>query len=87
MLSFPKEIAQEVAHEQEFEGVPARTDDPWLVPEADIAAWAEGERKRRQAWLEGPDEEEKRAWADAERKRRKREYRNELLDMDLDDAR
>ena len=45
-----------------------RADDPWAVPEADIAAWAERERKRRQAWLEGPDEEEKQAWADAERK-------------------
>lgn len=64
-----------------------RADDPWEVPAEDIAAWAERERKRRQAWLEGPDEEEKQAWADAERKRRKREYREELLDMDLDEGR
>ena len=61
--------------------------DPWAVPESDIAAWAERERKRRQAWLEGPDEEEKQAWADAERLRRKREYREELFDMDLEEGR
>ena len=66
---------------------PDRGDDPWEVPEADITAWAERERKRRQAWLEGPDEEEKQAWADAERHRRKREYLDELLDMDLDEGR
>ena len=62
-------------------------DDPWAVPETDIAAWAERERKRRQAWLEGPNEEEKEAWADAERQRRKREHLDELLDMDLHEGR
>jgi hypothetical protein len=62
-------------------------DDPWAVPETEIAAWAERERKRRQAWLEGPNEEEKRAWADAEWQRRKREYLDELLDMDIDEGR
>lgn len=56
--------------------------EPWAVSEADIAAWAERERKRRQAWLEGPNEEDKEAWADAERLRRKRQYREELLDLD-----
>ena len=66
---------------------PDRGDDPWEVPEADVTAWAERERKRRQAWLEGPDEEEKQAWADAERHRRKREYLDELLDMDIDEGR
>ena len=59
--------------------------EPWSVSEPDIAAWAERERKRRQAWLEGPNEEEKQAWADAERQRRKRQYRDELLDIDLFD--
>ncbi|QPF94525.1 hypothetical protein [Bradyrhizobium commune] len=59
--------------------------EPWAVPEADIAAWAEREKKRRQAWLEGPNEEEKQAWADAERQRRKRQYREDLLDIDLFD--
>jgi hypothetical protein len=29
----------------------------------EIDAWAEGEHRRRAAWLEGPGEEEKRAWA------------------------
>jgi hypothetical protein len=59
--------------------------EPWAVSEADVAAWAERERKRRQAWLEGPNEEDKQAWTDAERKRRKRQYREELLDIDLFD--
>jgi hypothetical protein len=59
--------------------------EPWAVSEADIAAWAERERKRRQAWLEGPNEDDKQAWADAERQRRKRQYRDELLDIDLFD--
>ena len=67
-----------------------RTDpatDPWAVPEADIAAWADRERKRRQAWLEGPDEEEKQELAEAERARRKGDYLEDLLDMDLSDGR
>jgi hypothetical protein len=59
--------------------------EPWSVSEPDIAAWAERERKRRQAWLEGPNEDDKQAWADAERQRRKRQYRDELLDIDLFD--
>lgn len=62
-----------------------KANEPWSVPEPDIAAWAERERKRRQAWLEGPNEEEKQAWADAERQRRKRQYRDELLDIDIFD--
>jgi hypothetical protein len=56
--------------------------EPWAVPDSDVAAWAEREKKRRQAWLEGPNEEDKQAWADAERQRRKRQYRDELLDID-----
>ena len=56
--------------------------EPWAVSEADVAAWAEREKKRRQAWLEGPNEDDKQAWADAERQRRKRQYREELLDID-----
>jgi hypothetical protein len=59
--------------------------EPWAVHESDIAAWAEREKKRRQAWLEGPSEDEKQAWADAERQRRKRQYREDLLDIDLFD--
>jgi hypothetical protein len=61
------------------------SNEPWAVSEADVAAWAERERKRRQAWLEGPNEDDKQAWADAERQRRKRQYREELLDIDLFD--
>jgi hypothetical protein len=59
--------------------------EPWSVSDADVAAWAEREKKRRQAWLEGPNEDEKEAWADAERQRRKRQYREDLLDIDLFD--
>jgi len=59
--------------------------EPWAVSDADVAAWAEREKKRRQAWLDGPNEEEKQAWADAERQRRKRQYREDLLDIDLFD--
>src|SRR3954449_6827125 len=59
--------------------------EPWSVSESDVAAWAEREKKRRQAWLEGPNEEERQAWADAERQRRKRQYRDDLLDIDLFD--
>jgi hypothetical protein len=59
--------------------------EPWSVPAPVIAGWAARERKRRQAWLEGPNEDEKQAWADAERQRRKRQYRDELLDIDLFD--
>ena len=62
---------------------PDMANEPWSVSEPDIAAWAERERKRRQAWLEGPNQEEKQAWADAERQRRKRQYRDELLDVDF----
>ena len=56
--------------------------EPWAVSEADVAAWAEREKKRRQAWLEGPNEDDKKAWAEAERLRRKRQYREELLNID-----
>ena len=63
---------------------PETANEPWSVSEADIAAWADRERRRRQAWLEGPNEDDKQAWADAERQRRKRQYRDELLDIDLD---
>ena len=65
--------------------------EPWAVPESDIAAWAEREKKRREAQAgrepkrEGPNEDEKQAWADAERQRRKRQYREDLLDIDLFD--
>jgi hypothetical protein len=47
--------------------------DTYAVPESDVAAWADRERKRRQAWLAGPSEEEKKAWARAKRRRRERD--------------
>lgn len=36
----------------------------------EVDAWAERERKRREAWLQGPDEEERYEWARRERGRR-----------------
>jgi hypothetical protein len=38
--------------------------------DAEIEEWAERERKRREAWLKGPTQEEKAAWARHERARR-----------------
>ena len=55
-----------------------KDDEYYGVPEAEVNAWAERVRKRRRAWLEGPDEEEKRAWAARHRRRRH-------LDLDEDE--
>jgi hypothetical protein len=41
------------------------------ISKADVDAWAERERQRRRAWLDGPSEEDKRAWA-ARQKRQRR---------------
>jgi hypothetical protein len=38
--------------------------------EAEIDAWAEGERKRREAWLSGPTAAEREAYAERQRERR-----------------
>jgi len=44
---------------------------PALEPSpAELDAWAEHERARRQAWLDGPDEEERAAYAQRVRQRR-----------------
>ena len=56
-------------------------DEPHIVTESDVSAWAERERQRRQKWIEGPTESEKRAWARAEHRRRLRE---QLLDTEED---
>src|SRR5262245_10519099 len=40
------------------------------VSDADVEAWAEGERKRRARWAEGPTEEEKKSYARREYRRR-----------------
>jgi hypothetical protein len=37
--------------------------------QAEIDAWVERERQRRQAWLAGPDDEERQAYADRLRRR------------------
>jgi hypothetical protein len=38
--------------------------------EAEVDAWAERERRRREGWLGGPTAEERAAWIQAERERR-----------------
>jgi hypothetical protein len=40
------------------------------VSEAEIDAWAEGERRRREQWVSGPTAEERAAWTQRERGRR-----------------
>ena len=53
--------------------------------EAEIDAWAERERTRREAWLGGPTVEERAAWATRERERRlaglKAEQRAEAMPL------
>jgi hypothetical protein len=52
---------------------PARPGEPGMSPEptqAEVEAWAESVRLRRQAWLDGPTEEEKVEWYRRERARR-----------------
>jgi hypothetical protein len=53
--------------------VDTAADDEDLAPEptdAEIDAWAERERARRQAWLAGPSEDERAAYANRVRQRR-----------------
>jgi hypothetical protein len=38
--------------------------------DAEVAAWAETERARREAWLQGPTADERAAWTQRERERR-----------------
>jgi hypothetical protein len=63
-----------------------KDDDYHGVPEAEVNAWAERVRRRRQAWLEGPQEEEKRAWA-ARQSRRHAINADEEDDLDLIEGR
>jgi hypothetical protein len=49
--------------------------------DAEIEAWAEQVRQRRQAWLDGPTEEEKHEWFQRERLRRL--ARSEVEDIDI----
>jgi hypothetical protein len=48
------------------------TNEPMLLEpgEAEVDAWAERERKRREGWLSGPTAEERAAWVQGERDRR-----------------
>ena len=39
------------------------SDDPASGPEDQIEQWVQQERRRRQAWVAGPTDEEKRLWA------------------------
>ena len=48
-------------------GDPGASFDP---TEAEVEAWAERERQRRQAWLNGPTDEERLEWSRRERARR-----------------
>ena len=63
-----------------------KDDEYYGLPEAEVNAWADRVRKRRRAWLEGPDEEEKRAWA-ARHSRRRHVDVDEDEDADLAEGR
>jgi hypothetical protein len=57
--------------DRSHESAPDLDETPFLEPSAaDIEAWAAQERRRREAWLQGPTEEQKAAWARRERDRR-----------------
>lgn len=51
----------------------------------DAERWADREKKRRKAWLDGPSEEEKQEWL--ERHSRRREYDNSSEDEDIEEGR
>jgi len=55
-----------------------------LVSKSDIDSWAERERQRRRAWLEGPSDQERDDWASSERRRRR--WRQRLPVVDEDDV-
>lgn len=57
-------------------GASEMAQEPMLVDPSDseIEAWAERERQRRAAWLDGPTREQKLAWAEHERERRLAEF-------------
>jgi hypothetical protein len=57
-------------------GAPGMSMDP---TEAEVEAWAERVRMRRQSWVDGPTEEEKHDW-----QRRERARRAARLDLDAE---
>jgi len=62
----------------------AKSGDPQMATaptDAEIEAWAEQVRQRRQAWLDGPTEEEKHEWFQRERMRRL--ARTEVDEVDI----
>jgi hypothetical protein len=68
--------ADQVSENTESPHTPPPTLQPLLrldPSDDEIEAWADQERKRREAWLKGPTPEEKKAWARRERARRRAE--------------
>src|SRR5215204_5671521 len=47
--------------------------------DAEIQEWADRERQRRAAWLEGPTQDQKAEWARQERERREREQQGQPM--------
>jgi hypothetical protein len=52
---------------------------------SEVERWADREKKRRKAWLDGPSEEEKQEWL--ERRSRRKEYHNLSEDEDIEEGR
>ena len=52
---------------------------------SDVERWAEREKKRRKAWLDGPSEEEKREWL--ERHSPRRGHDRSIEDEDIEEGR
>jgi hypothetical protein len=72
---------------QSSESMPAGEErDPLEPSEAEIGAWAERERKRREAWPSGPTAEEKAVWASRERDRRLAKRKGSGVPPSLRDA-
>jgi hypothetical protein len=65
---------------------PEMETDTDIVSEKEMELWAEREKRRRKAWLEGPTEEEKRDWAERERRRRT-PHTGSIGEEDLDEGR
>jgi hypothetical protein len=77
---------------QDDEPVDARVDslywyaDAWGPTRTEVDEWALREHARRQKWLLGPGEEEKRTWARYERRRRMGEIGEAQLERSLREA-
>jgi len=51
----------------------------------EVEQWADREKKRRKAWLDGPSEEEKQEWL--ERRSRRKEHDSSSEDEDIEEGR